>query len=262
MPIPPIIHQMWLSDDDEWWDCEKGPDGKGDNSRVSIKTNSPNMEYRFWNMRKTIELFEKPYFKPYIDFFHKLKGIQKSDVARIMAMYEYGGFYLDLKFINIRPLDNLLHNDLILFYDTVHNPIRTAIFNGAFASFARNELFIGLLQHMASSYDPTLGTFYTTGPIAWGDYFYKIGLNRQNSPQYFFSMTMLSHLHDWQTIGIPKCQYPYFYSEQSSRSGWMYKEKKEIASQTLKIACLILLQIILSGSIIYLVLKNSNRRLS
>ena len=46
-------------------------------------------------------------FPEYIDLFDHLKGAHRADVLRYLLLYRYGGVYLDIKTIPMKPLDAL-----------------------------------------------------------------------------------------------------------------------------------------------------------
>lgn len=221
MPIPKVIHQMWVSDEDP--DCKQGPNGKGLNSRISFGLNSPDFDYVFWNLRDVYNLFEKPYFSPFLEQLKPLKSIQKSDIARIMIIYEYGGFYLDLKYINVKSLNTLADHEMILFSDVLKRVSGFNIFNGAFASFPRNPIMLGLLHYIMKNLDAKRCTYEATGPAAWGSYFELTKILPHTTPQYYFDSGIIDlRFPKWEVF---RSKTPYMYVEEESRTGWFYQEK-------------------------------------
>ena len=74
----------------------------------SIKTKNPDFQYMFFS-DKDIETFFHDKYPEYYSTFQKLPTIiQKIDFFRYVAIYHYGGIYLDLDMMAIEPIDNVL----------------------------------------------------------------------------------------------------------------------------------------------------------
>jgi mannosyltransferase OCH1-like enzyme len=74
----------------------------------SVKANNPDYEYLFFT-DESIEKFFKTHYPEYWNTFTKLPvKIQKIDFFRYVAVYHYGGFYLDLDISVLKPFDPLL----------------------------------------------------------------------------------------------------------------------------------------------------------
>lgn len=251
MPIPPIIHQIWIDESD--WDCSSPPNGKGENSRTSFQSMSPNFQFVFWNLRKITQLFDLPHFAPFLDFFNSLKSIQKADVARIMIIFEFGGFYFDIKFINLKPLDPFLQYDMILMKDPLSSPFAEGVHNGVFASYPNNPVLFGLLKHIFQLYSPNICTFKTTGPNAWGAYLQSVGISKVLTPQYFvdyslFGLSGLSMFGFGPSNGFTKL-------EHVSRSFWVYKELLPCTGYGLQVSGTSFLTFVLFYVILFILLK-------
>ena len=75
----------------------------------SVKLNNPDYEYLFFT-DDTIEKFFKLNYPEYYNTYMSLPiKIQKIDFFRYVAVYHYGGFYLDLDMNVLRPFDELLN---------------------------------------------------------------------------------------------------------------------------------------------------------
>jgi mannosyltransferase OCH1-like enzyme len=87
----------------------------------SVKVNNPNYKYLFFT-DKDIEEFLKSYYPEYYETFLKLpKIIQKIDFFRYIAVYHFGGFYLDLDMKVLSCFDDLLHNSCVFPIDEYIN---------------------------------------------------------------------------------------------------------------------------------------------
>jgi mannosyltransferase OCH1-like enzyme len=74
----------------------------------SVKTNNPDYEHLFFT-DESIEKFFKLHYPGYWNTYNNLPvKIQKIDFFRYVAVYHYGGFYLDLDVSVMKPFDPLL----------------------------------------------------------------------------------------------------------------------------------------------------------
>jgi inositol phosphorylceramide mannosyltransferase catalytic subunit len=74
----------------------------------SVKINNPDYNYLFFT-DENIEDFFKMHYPSYYHTYLKLPvKIQKIDFFRYVAIYHYGGFYLDLDMNVLQPFDKLL----------------------------------------------------------------------------------------------------------------------------------------------------------
>ena len=104
--VPAIIHQTWHDADTipiNWQQASN-----------SCRSVHPNYEYRLWTDKDAHRLIEKelPNLLPTFDSYPY--SIQRADVLRLAALYIYGGIYLDLDIICLKPLDQLRAYQLVL----------------------------------------------------------------------------------------------------------------------------------------------------
>ena len=79
----------------------------------TIKETNPDYEYKFFT-DETIEVFFKQFYPEYYNTYLNLPvKIQRIDFFRYVAVYHFGGFYMDLDMRGIKPLDDLLHYDCV-----------------------------------------------------------------------------------------------------------------------------------------------------
>ena len=79
----------------------------------SVKQHNPDYEYLFFT-DESIEKFFKTHYPEYWNTYNTLPiKIQKIDFFRYVAVYHYGGFYLDLDISVLKPFDPLLRNSCV-----------------------------------------------------------------------------------------------------------------------------------------------------
>ena len=105
-PIPKRIIQVWF---------DKHPKRQTDNSRKypkkfdkyveTVKQMNPDYEYMFFD-KDQAEFFLQQHYPHYYSTYLRLPVfIQKIDFFRYIAIYHYGGFYMDLDIQSLLPLD-------------------------------------------------------------------------------------------------------------------------------------------------------------
>lgn len=97
--VPRIIHQTWRT-------RELPP--VIDRCVESVRYLHPTWDYRFYSDDDWHELLSGNPFFDAREFWQIPTGVQKSDVARMLALYRYGGAYLDVDILALRPLDSLI----------------------------------------------------------------------------------------------------------------------------------------------------------
>jgi len=103
--IPKIIIQTWKSNIIPF---------KYKNDVYSVRKYNTDYKYLFFNDDDIENFLKENYFDTYYQSFKKLPVIiQKIDYFRYIAVYHYGGFYLDLDMKAYHPLDELLNYDSV-----------------------------------------------------------------------------------------------------------------------------------------------------
>jgi mannosyltransferase OCH1-like enzyme len=101
--IPKIVHQTWRSD--------SLPSVFQKISDANKKMN-PGYEFKLWSHKPgppDIDEFIKKEYPDIYDIFNDCKyGVQKADIARIAILYHYGGVYIDLDILSLKPLEELV----------------------------------------------------------------------------------------------------------------------------------------------------------
>lgn len=101
--VPKIIHQTWR---------DRNLPPFIDQCVKTVRDRHPAWEYRFYTDGDWNELLEgNPFIAP-DEFWGIPTGIQRSDVARMLALYRDGGAYLDVDLVAVRSLDSLIESSI------------------------------------------------------------------------------------------------------------------------------------------------------
>ena len=83
----------------------------------SWKDKNPDWSYMFW----TDDMLDTFIFENYNWFHEKYcsyeHNIMRSDTSRLFLIYHYGGLYVDVDIECIKPIDSLIDNECIFFYE-------------------------------------------------------------------------------------------------------------------------------------------------
>ena len=102
--------------------CWFGGKEKPDNIKNCIETwkkYMPDWEYLEIN-ESNFDINYNQYVK---DAYESKKWAYVSDVARLWALYEYGGVYMDTDVVVYQPLDKFLTYDFFTGFENVHYPV-------------------------------------------------------------------------------------------------------------------------------------------
>lgn len=102
--------------------CWFGGKEKPDNIKSCMETwkkAMPDWEYLEIN-ESNFDINYNQYVK---DAYESKKWAYVSDVARLWALYEYGGVYMDTDVIVYQPLDKFLEYDFFTGFENVHYPV-------------------------------------------------------------------------------------------------------------------------------------------
>lgn len=118
--IPKIIHQIWVGD-------FKLP--RREQKLVNeIRDMHPEYEYMFWTVPPKLPDNVQYWY----DKFYSIKNYAFcADLLRIWVVKEFGGFYLDVDFKLVKPLDDFLNYDGLFLY---HNEEDLTIPNNIFGA--------------------------------------------------------------------------------------------------------------------------------
>lgn len=130
--IPKIIHYCWLSNDPIPQDLQ--------NYMLSWKEKLPDYEFILWNFDR----FDKKTSKWVAQAFDNKKYAFAADYIRLYAVYNYGGFYMDIDIEVLKSFDDLLENQIVLAYE---NEQQTGIEAGVFGAEKNNHIIKECLDY-------------------------------------------------------------------------------------------------------------------
>ena len=156
-----IIHQTWKD--------ENIPD-KMNFCVNSWKIKNKNYEHKFWS-DKDIYLFIYNYYPKYLNLLNKVKfGIQKADIFRILALYHYGGLYVDIDFECLIPIDqwNIDSKKINLSFEPIQHHKNNVLCNALIYAPPKMTNLLKILDHgqkvIESNPSEVMKSF---GPLAW-----------------------------------------------------------------------------------------------
>ena len=82
--------------------------------KQEIQVNHPDWNIRLYNKDDAQDILNQDlpeYIEAYNAFYH---NVQKADFLRLALVYLYGGFYMDLDMLSLKPLDELRKYNLVL----------------------------------------------------------------------------------------------------------------------------------------------------
>jgi len=80
---------------------------------IKIRELHPDYNYMFYS-DDDIDKFMKSEYSILLPFYNNLKyNIQRFDLFRLLVIYKYGGFYFDIDVEIVKPVDDLLDNNVI-----------------------------------------------------------------------------------------------------------------------------------------------------
>ena len=111
--IPKIVHQTWCDN--------KLPKIFQEISNENKRINN-DFEFKLWrddDNEKVIEKLLEQDFPKVMEIYNKSKfGVQKADIKRIAILYYFGGIYIDLDIMFLKPITDLIdfdrNNDVFL----------------------------------------------------------------------------------------------------------------------------------------------------
>ena len=167
LSIPKIIHMTWKS--------EELPEHFNE-IREYWKTLNPEYEFRLWTDEDNRKLIEEefPFFLEVYDSYKK--HIQRVDAVRYCILYLYGGIYIDLDFLPIRPIDDFLDDCKLVLgkeppFAAERREMDKIVSNAFMATTVHNEFFQNVIHEMIENHlnfnhlDEEEIVLNTTGPF-------------------------------------------------------------------------------------------------
>jgi mannosyltransferase OCH1-like enzyme len=164
--IPKNIFQTWKTHEvpSHWKESPK-----------SIKRMMPGWNYYLTDDNDNLEIVKK-HFPKYLKFYESLTyPIQRADMIRPILLYLYGGIYIDLDFIVLKPLDPLFSSGDLFFIQSGNTS--NWMTNSFMASKAGHPFWLEYLEAITT---PTPGWAFgkhftvmtSTGPIRLSNVIY------------------------------------------------------------------------------------------
>jgi hypothetical protein len=198
---------------------------------LSIKRLNPDFKHEFWNMARIQELFSiAPELEEFREFFNSVlePHICKCDFARYMVLYVYGGLYIDLDFICLRPLKPLIQGrEMLLVMDVIDqnngfkgflSPNHITIANGVIGSSVTQEskkFWLVFLRLIMSRFAPVARVMDLTGPAILGGYCLAHKYDISSKPHWYVPTC-------WILPPVIKLQYPvcsHDYTQNNKKDG-------------------------------------------
>lgn len=153
----------------------------------------------YWNYSDIEREF--PEYMPIIDKIPV--WISKCDFARMLVIYKYGGVYIDLDFIPLRPFDDHVTNrDILLIYEPLEHSIYYGfdglIMNGLLGCTPYHDFFGGYIELCIYKIN-------VTDPTKW-DVIKTIGPNNLYKYYYASWKDIISISYDETCLFIPTLQ--------------------------------------------------------
>ena len=108
---------------------------------------SAGYQYFLWDDDEN-RCFLMHYFPDYLWSYENLKGAHKADLVRYLFLYQFGGVYIDIKTLALKPLAQLFSKPWL--YTVLANSylVNGWIYQGIIASPPKHTLFLKLAKHM------------------------------------------------------------------------------------------------------------------
>ena len=173
--VPAFLHQIWTGGIDEITNFEATLD-PGDKRQhfLSWMQGCRNVtshweRHRLWDLAsmRSFVASEYPIFLDTYDNFDI--DVKRTDFARILILFHFGGVYLDMDFECLRPMDDILRHGGLVLAEHESNYPGGEIPNAMMASTPRHPFFWLLLHEMQHRQRMNPGGYVTrmTGPHAF-----------------------------------------------------------------------------------------------
>lgn len=159
--IPKLIMQTWKDRNipDHWKESPK-----------SIKEHMKDWTYVLMTDEDNFK-FCKKYFPDFLPYFKSFPhAIQRADAIRYMFLYQYGGVYLDLDLVIVKPLDPLFSLDAELYLCSSGN-VGSCLTNSFMACKPKCGFWLSMIDYMKTSVPwwcigKHMEVMNSTGPVA------------------------------------------------------------------------------------------------
>jgi mannosyltransferase OCH1-like enzyme len=142
--VPPILHQIWMNKDNEFQSYPKIP-AKYIYYYHSWRKNNPNYYHIIWD-GYMMNMFVKEYYPNFYNIYIEYPSwIYRCDTFRYLVLHKFGGIYVDMDFISIKPLPKWKHK-VTLFSDCKPNVDYCGINNCLLVSEPNNIFWLNVLE--------------------------------------------------------------------------------------------------------------------
>ena len=162
--VPLNIYQSWYSN--------QVPPKMKETIDELIEMN-PEFDHYLYSDDSSAKFIEENFDKEVVDAFHTLKpGAYKSDLWRYCILYKIGGVYLDIKFITLKPLLQIVKEHPIMFVNDIldnckNSVLRRGLYNAFIISPPNNEVFKYCIAEIVKNCNLRLyksNTLHVSGP--------------------------------------------------------------------------------------------------
>ncbi len=115
--------------------------------KQEIQVNHPDWNIRLYNKDDAQDILNQDlpeYIEAYNAFYH---NVQKADFLRLALVYLYGGFYMDLDMLSLKPLDELRKYNLVLGEEKIVCQAEQEALNLRYRLRIANYMFGGIPKH-------------------------------------------------------------------------------------------------------------------
>lgn len=161
---PRIIHQTWKS--------KVNIPPKLQAFQQSVRSLHPNYEFRLYDdndLRNIVQETVPQYLEKYDSFG---KNIERVDFARYAMLYKYGGIYLDMDISSLKPLDDFVNMNKVVFGTEPKEHMRLypgynyMVCNAVMISPPGERVWMDIMKYIVNHYSFAESPVPNTGPIA------------------------------------------------------------------------------------------------
>jgi len=166
IPIPKIIHQIWI----------QGQDKLPSRYRSQVQTwrkRNPSWEYRLWDEDSLLVLIRRHYTEllPLYEAYESV--VARADIARYTVLHKFGGLYADTDTTCVRSIDPyLVEPNVSLYVQVYDNPVWQAdpdellgsVSNALIACIPGHEIWQHVFRYFREREHPQPAWILVTGP--------------------------------------------------------------------------------------------------
>lgn len=215
--IPHILHQIWFD-----WNGTGIPEKYKTWSNKCQEIHS-DWQYWLWDEKMALEFMSTNYSWFLNTYNNYDKPIKRVDALRYFILYHYGGVYIDMDFICLKNLEELLIDGNAIFgYQYEDISVIDAVCNAFMASPDKHPLFENLIYALEGS--AIKDVIKATGPT-----FLTTQIQKYYGTDIIIYKMPIIYTHEWHENKFGKCkksyelckqQFPNSYTTTSWGGGW------------------------------------------